>query len=128
MRQVKKSTFRVLCFVPLVLAAYSTVAGTLWKNSSLEETLLLSSHIKPVTNFGKLAVKRKWQVSTIHIVDWEQRIHRSRSNSFAEKKTDRCQPVKHTFNKKTSAAQSWFQDPSIHGPLHQFGVLGNAFP
>ena len=86
MRQVKKSTFRVLCFVPLVLAAYSTVAGTLWKNSSLEETLLLSSHIKPVTNFGKLAVKRKWQVSTIHIVDWEQRIHRSRSNSFAEKK------------------------------------------
>lgn len=46
MRQVKKSTFRVLCFVPLVLAAYATVAGTLRK------TLLLSSHIKPVTNFG----------------------------------------------------------------------------
>ena len=84
MRQVKKSTFRVLCFVPLVLAAYATVAGTLWKNSSLEETLLLSSHIKPVTNFGKLAVKRKWQVSTIHIVGLAQRIHRSRSNSFAE--------------------------------------------
>ena len=101
MRQVKKSTFRVLCFLPLVLAAYSTVAGTLWKNSSLEETLLLSSHIKPVTNFGKLAVKRKWQVSTIHIVGLAQRIHRSRSNSFAEKANpDRCQPVKHTFNKK----------------------------
>ena len=127
MRQVKKSTFRVLCFVPLVLAAYSTVAGTLWKNSSLEETLLLSSHIKPVTNFGKLAVKRKWQVSTIHIVDWEQRIHRSRSNSFAEKKTDRCQPVKHTFNKKHLRHKAGFKILRYTDHYINLGCLGMPF-
>ncbi len=147
MRQVKKNTFRVFCFavfsitkhansnillkwaVPLVPAAYSTVAGTL-RVRTLDWTRLCYSLAISKTKISKLAVKRTWQVSTIHIVSLTQRIHKSRSNNhLCCRFSDTCQPVRYTFNNKTSAQQSSFRGgPLIHKPSHQFGVFGNPFP